>query len=153
MERGRIMKLRKQIRGYEVLYEVRSDGAIISMPRELKFRAWDKDCCRFEYFEIGENDDYYGMFRVAANKFGAVVEQSTGLKDKNGKEIYEGDIVGWIGGFYEIYFDTVQGWRGIDRSKTIPHGETLYQMTINKTRKPEIIGNIHENPELIGGEE
>lgn len=31
------------------------------MSREIKFRAWDIDCHRFEYFEFGENDDCYGI--------------------------------------------------------------------------------------------
>jgi uncharacterized phage protein (TIGR01671 family) len=124
--------------------------------RALKFRAWDKDCCRFEYFEIGENDDYYGMFRVAANKFGSVVEQYTGLKDKNGKEIYEGDILGgiWEGGYI--------AW--CDRCKQFQYhiltngcmaclGDVHWFELVEDDGKLEVIGNIHENPELVGGEE
>lgn len=75
--------------------------------RELKFRAWDADWHRFEYFEIGENGDRYGIFRVAANKFGTTVEQYTGLKDKNGdKEIYEYDIIDGEGNIIGNYHET-----------------------------------------------
>lgn len=111
--------------------------------RELKFRVWSKDYC--DYYEL---EDFCGV----DNRYfleDTIVEQYTGLKDKNGREIYEGDIVRWCGGFYEIYFDIVQGWRGIDRRGIIPNGHTLYQMTINNVDKPNIVGNIHENKELL----
>lgn len=137
--------------------------------RELKFRAWDIDCNRFEYFEIGENDDCYGMFRVAANKFGSVVEQYTGLKDKNGKEIYEGDIVQtlisgvWTTGssdaiFGEKMWKLVVFWADGDfgflfkviGSKNQPN--RVYDILNQHLGAFEVIGNIHENPELLEGE-
>ena len=118
--------------------------------RELKFRAWDIDCHRFEYFEIGENDDCYGMFRVAANKFGSVVEQYTGLKDKNGKEIYEGDIVKfkWTKRLYVV------AYRLYDASFILENDEweETIHLSLDKDNY-EVIGNIHENPELLEEEE
>lgn len=125
--------------------------------RELKFRAWDNDNnewlnkkdveCLIIYLD-GNYEIYRGWCIVKPD---LTIEQYTGLKDKDGKEIYEGDIVRWCGGFYEIYFDIVQGWRGIDRRGSIPNGHTLYQMTINNVDKPNIVGNIHENKELLNG--
>lgn len=128
------------------------------MTREIKFRAWDKDCCRFEYFEIGENDDCYGMFRVSANKFGSIIEQYTGLKDKNGKEIYEGDIVTvqdedipfalvnaiatnrWLVRFgkHRAAFTLVKKTRRRNFIRTFQH---------IKQEDVEVVGNIHENLE------
>lgn len=67
------------------------------------------------------------------------VMQFTGLKDKNGKEIYEGDIVSFLGETWEvIYFETYAGFM-------LGNGNDL----MNITTQEELIGNIYENPELL----
>lgn len=119
--------------------------------RELKFRAWDIDRHRFEYFEIGENNDCYGIFRVAANKFGSVIEQYTGLKDENGKEIYEGDIVTLNGEWEEIEHgdcSIVAFENGCFRV-----GDGYENEAGSYLSDWRIIGNIHENHELLEEEE
>ena len=133
------------------------------MSRDLSYRVWDNDCHRFEYFEIGENGDRYGMFRVAANKFGSVVEQSTGIEDKNGKIIREGDIVNVIGigiaqvidspsGEWMLYYRPEPDEISNGFASVIPKNKPSGLWKTNTNSYIEIIGNIHENPELLGGE-
>ena len=77
------------------------------------------------------------------------------MLDKNGKEIYEGDILTWTDGFDEKHIFRVE-WQG-NRAKFClrnPEGHWDYE-EINDKKQPymEVIGNIHENPELLEGEE
>lgn len=125
----------------------------------LKFRAWDK--ANKEMLKIDVIDFFLEEIRVLENdgscfsmKFADVeIMQSTGLKDKNGKEIIEGDIV--VGKFYFAgvgYFDT--GEREVivrnkpvlwEDGKFLCSGFDLSEM--NECIK--VIGNIYENKELL----
>lgn len=72
------------------------------------------------------------------------VGQFTGLKDKNGKEIYEGDIVtSSHGELYEVCF-IGSGWK----IKSIKH-KTRPNSLRGLIHKREVIGNIYQNPELL----
>lgn len=116
--------------------------------REIKFRAWDKkgkqminqpDLCM-------DGDVFYALDEEGTEFRFDEIMQFTGLKDKNGKEIYEGDITkdGCIG-VGEVSFDEYQG-----RYRTwnkLSGGEM--GLTFEYARQLEIIGNIYENPELV----
>jgi uncharacterized phage protein (TIGR01671 family) len=123
------------------------------MSKEIKFRAWDKVNKIMTYNSInainfdGEillND---GKFHDI-NKTDYILMQYTNLKDKNGKEIYEGDIVFSESNQYykqdEIVWDCYDmGW---DIGK-----KDCWKLRSPMSSKTEIIGNIYENPELMGG--
>lgn len=67
------------------------------MNREIKFRAWSNEHNRYcDFVTLDENGRWIGWIKsggVYLTTVDIVLEQSTSLKDKNGKEIYEGDIV------------------------------------------------------------
>lgn len=101
-----------------------------------------------EHIESGDiNYDGIPLKRLALTK-GLIVarRQYTGLKDKNGVEIYEGDIVKIQGYIYEVIFE-----RGCFMLYGIPHndinGEKL--IIVRFIDSMEVIGNIYENPELL----
>ena len=127
--------------------------------REIKFRAWDKEYKVLRNvtrvnFTIGKISlcENTGYFHYTCNIDDVILMQYTGLKDKNGKEIYIGDIVeAWSEGFkhigevrkrvdglYIIYPAYHNGFWGL---KPNDAGETTV----------EVIGNIYENPELLEG--
>lgn len=76
-----------------------------------------------------------------------VIMQSTGLHDKNGKEIFEGDIVKMAKDVYSdpTYYEIVRHRGGAYRFESNQHGCELWLRHTNC----EVIGNIYENPELL----
>jgi hypothetical protein len=107
--------------------------------RTIKFRAWDT---RF-------NDmHYYADVRTwhlnTPDLEECTLMQYTGLLDKNGKEIYEGDIVLW-GGIH----NRVVKWEPYGYSPWACDGEGDHDCHAGWHVESEIIGNIYDNPELI----
>jgi len=124
----------------------------MSKAREIKFRAWsDLERVMLDPFDVSEYPSDH-----AAN---LSLMQYTGLHDKNGKEIYEGDIV--------KYYDSYHMWltglvinNGIGFGISVEGdwleltefaGYPVYVENLPNVEEIEVIGNIYENPELLGG--
>ena len=117
-----------------------------------KFRAWSRLASRMYvvnglYFDRGmvqyANNDNVIRFIKLEN---IILMQSTGLKDKNGKEIFEGDILGTkdglLNGVVEYRADL-----GMFVNSLIRYNN--FERLCNIASDREIIGNIYENPELL----
>lgn len=113
----------------------------------IKIRAWDP-----EAKVIRNYDELKALCLDILDGSDYVVEQCTGLKDMNGKEIYEGDIVretylptGSIRHEAVVKYFPQFARFGIDDGNGYPLWGT------NDSHDYEIIGNIHENPKMLKG--
>ena len=112
------------------------------MNDRFKFRFYDKQCKMYlsdGHYINGDKwmDDYYeDVYDLPEN---IIPEQCTGLKDKNGNLIYEGDL---LGGLPVVWVNELNGFRV--KINTI-HGWDWHYM--NEFTNREITGNIHEQAE------
>jgi hypothetical protein len=110
--------------------------------RIFKFRGWtgDKFILHNLLSEIGGNPD--------CNCFSGdlIFQQFTGLKDKNGIEIYEGDILKWPEGW--VYFETLGEVKWLTNGYYFENKHVI--MLLPEVIYAEVVGNIFENPELVG---
>lgn len=126
--------------------------------RELKFRVWSDFWEKYADFEAelhmdgsvdADFEDDTGIPHHENTDL--IIELCTGLKDKNGKEIYDGDII------HEKWYDS-EAYRGQDRIGKVEYfcdgffccfrGE-FTALGMFPPKHIEVIGNIHENPELL----
>lgn len=126
------------------------------MKREIKFRAWDKKSGR--WMTTGPHLHTFSIFGdtgklagVAADWDGSEdpndfeISQFTGLKDKNGKEIYESDILQIPTAFdapRAVEFNVLGHICAVN-----DNGQT--SLLIGEIERCEVIGNIYENPDLL----
>lgn len=141
--------------------------------REIKFRVWDKDNSQM-YYQTEDFKDLAlinGQFKPVLNNLinnsfnwyrrNYELMQYTGLKDKNGTEIYEGDIVTYsVKGFKKINktvmtFNEEHGAYlfGIYEGVKMPCGKKtrMNKYTRKSVNNVGVIGNIYQNPELLEG--
>lgn len=123
------------------------------MGREIKFRAWhnvDGWCGAFSVHQSGLID--YGSGWKTPEEANMVLMQFTGLKDKNGKEIYEGDILASEGRVIGHIEGGVRGYC-YDVVYLNPRHDKRWSLYASVTDDYEgnivVIGNIHETPELL----
>jgi len=127
--------------------------------REIKFRMWGSKKYFYDIRGVMEclSQQMSGLYNHEAD--GSVFEQYTGLKDKNGREIYEGDIYSSI--FYDRPYSSTRrkerkmslvvwdeygcGRKEIEKGR----GYGCWSGPGSLGQDVEVIGNIHENPELI----
>ena len=113
------------------------------MTREIKFRAWAKgDKVMVDSMTLN-NTQFLGV-NFATIDSNLIIMQYTGLKDKNGKEIYEGDILK-----YRNIIKEVKWYKRNIHFEFSPHPD-IEDYKLNAWHNLfEIIGNIYENKELL----
>jgi len=130
-----------------------------------KFRAWHNELGRMMSIsdmwfnvdslgEIGLNDAVMNNY-ITVSPDEIKLMQSTGLKDKNGKEIFEGDILTDGDVISDIKYHQTLGFYMIGKyGFSVPFGqgvdvEYFEEFAVHVSKTFEVIGNIYENPEIL----
>ena len=124
------------------------------MSREIEFRVWNTD------FTEDEGGGYYMDYDIAFEDYAPINDllcgvnnlmQYTGLKDKNGKKIFEGDIVNCVPYKKHLKDSCMHGIREVvfDQPSATFYYDPYIVMNWGGIAHYEIIGNIHENAELL----
>lgn len=128
------------------------------MTREIKFRAWFvgwkkapgcvEEPARMVYdIQNGGGLGWQDGFVDYLDEEDYIVEQYTGLKDKNGREIYEGDIICYDAINYQVLWADFYAGFETKRLNSPWNNEGLTLHFLASVGS--VIGNIHENPELL----
>lgn len=123
--------------------------------RKIKFRAWDIKSKK--YRGLGNVQDLFTIRSDGHVNEDYILEQFTGLKDRNGNEIYDGSVVKYksstkYGSDNErlSYVGEIQYWVGqMGIGFRYKSGNHTMMLKTGHGFNMEIIGNIHENPELL----
>ena len=121
--------------------------------RDPNYRAWSNEEKRYTYatdYLLMSNShkyEYLELFFKHADI--SVLEETTGLKPKNGTEIFEGDIIQSEATFYDVHrtFKTVVKWDNDIENDSFGEPLTVGYCIIGHSL--EVIGNINETPELL----
>lgn len=125
--------------------------------REIKFRMWDKTQKMWiTHYELDSISSWSSPLNsIFSNNKNIIFQQYTGLQDKTGKEIYEGDIAiyqpnGIMPKTGEILFeDGAFIFNGIKSVKGFVCIHAFTKNEIGGLKAIQVIGNIYENPELL----
>ena len=120
------------------------------MSREIKFRDWNPETKEMQYFDLD------GYDREVHDAYGNIM-QFTGLLDKNGKEIFENDIIVLSHPCWSVKcivkYDNQLACYVLESLEKRDKGVRksflhIFQEDLNY----KVIGNLYQNPELLGGE-
>jgi len=109
--------------------------------KEIKFRIWDTCFEKYVNYKLKyKNGKLYGIYRHPI-----VIEQYIGLKDKNGKEIHEGDIVEWWDKLGVVKYEKEFTTYNIYAIKNGKVTDSWFELSERMTPNTKIIDNVHDN--------